>query len=236
MQNLYKEITTDNKTVKKCEVWEKIRLVFPGRSVSQLETKLKRLSTPTSSPAKRLPALIKTVPRLKTPCGRPKRPKNSALDKKIAARLLPLKAIRNGRRRTTSLPGDGRVNGIVLSAINLLLPLKTDQKDVPHPASELVAAGIAEKDVGAIAVSLQLPQSSVESNFRFPPNLASLTCLRGLRLTEEEVSEVDKSCCPGDPVQDKQLLLTFEKIFGSWANSFLDTEAPDDSEVDGPAS
>ncbi|EFX81411.1 hypothetical protein DAPPUDRAFT_317653 [Daphnia pulex] len=61
LQNLYKEKSTDHNMPKKQEIWNQIRPAFPGRSVSQMETKLKRLSTPAKSPAKCLPAAIKTV-------------------------------------------------------------------------------------------------------------------------------------------------------------------------------
>ncbi|XP_046439647.1 uncharacterized protein LOC124190821 isoform X3 [Daphnia pulex] len=123
-----------------------------GRSVSQTETKHHTPSPiPTSSAAECLPAAIKSVvPAAETPRGRPKKAAKSALDLKIDKLLNLHKSIRQGRRRKLSLPGDGRRNGMMLSAIQRLLSLKTDQGKIPREASELVAAGVAEKDVGAV--------------------------------------------------------------------------------------
>ena len=134
---------------------------------------------------------------------------------------------------------------MVLSAINQLLPL-----DVPHEASELVAAGIAEKDVGTVKIMQSFPLITLDSKVGFPANLASLTGLRGMILSQEKISEsveveieqgiseteVNEKCCLGDPVEDQKLLLVLEKLFGSWAKPFFDAEPTDDVEVDGPAS
>jgi hypothetical protein len=199
-----------------------------------METKLKKLSTPAKSPAKCLPATIKTVMTAsKTPRGRPKKPEKSALHLQIAKLCSLYKCIHRGNRRKTSLPGDGRRNGLILSSIQRLLPLKTDQEKIPREASELVAAVIAEKDVGTVEVMLSLPESNLNSKISFPPNLASLTGLRGLMLSlegtsqsvedEQGISETEgnETCCLGDPVEYQQLLFVLEKCYGSWARPFF---------------
>ena len=228
--------------------WNKIRTHFPGRTVSQMVTYLHRLSaTPVSSQAKPFTTPIKSVTTptsIATPKsrGRPMRVEKSALDRQIAELLAPFKSIRQGRPRLTSLGRDGRVNGIMLSAIHRLLPITLDLKNVPREANDLVAAGIAEKDVGAVQVLLSLPKltpTNLES--KFPANLASITGLRGLLLTQEandlvndtvEVgidediseTEVDQLCYLGDRASDEKLLLSLESIFG-WAYPFFSTEA-----------
>jgi hypothetical protein len=209
-----------------------------------MEAKLRRLSpTPAKSPSRCLPYAIKSVVTpSKTPRGRPKKPEKSALHLQIAKLCSLYKSIHRGNRRKTSLPGDGRRNGLILSAIQRLLPLKTDQWKIPREASELVAAGVAEKDLGAVEVMLSLPESNLNSKISFPPNLASLTGLRGLMISLESTSqsvdveieqgisetEVNEICCLGDPDEDKKLLFALDKCFGSWTRPFLDIEAPVD--------
>jgi hypothetical protein len=209
-----------------------------------MEAKLRRLSlTPAKSPSRCLPAAIKSVVTpSKTPRGRPKKPEKSALHLQIAKLCSLYKSIHRGNRRKTSLPGDGRRNGLILSAIQRLLPLKTDQWKIPREASELVAAGVAEKDLGAVEVMLSFPESNLNSKISFPPNLASLTGLRGLMISLESTSqsvdveieqgisetEVNEICCLGDPDEDKKLLFALDKCFGSWTRPFLDIEAPVD--------
>jgi hypothetical protein len=209
-----------------------------------MEAKLRRLSpTPAKSPSRCLPAAIKSVVTpSKTPRGRPKKPEKSALHLKIAKLCSLYKSIHRGNRRKTSLPGDGRRNGLILSAIQRLLPLKTDQGKIPREASELVAARVAEKDLGAVEVMLSIPESNLNSKISFPSNLASLTGLRGLMLSLEGTSqsveveieqgisetEVNEKCCLGDPVEIQKLLFALDKCFGSWARPFFEIEAPVD--------
>jgi hypothetical protein len=103
-----------------------------------------------------------------------------------------------------------------------------------------VAAGVAEKDLGAVEVMLSFPESNLNSKISFPPNLASLTGLRGLMISLESTSqsvdveieqgisetEVNEICCLGDPVEDQKVLFALDKCFGSWTRPFLDIEAP----------
>jgi hypothetical protein len=64
-------------------------------------------------------------------------------------------------RATASSPQEDRRNGLILCAINQMMGLNSDPNKVPHEADELIAAGIAPKDVGAIQVWQSLDPNKV---------------------------------------------------------------------------
>jgi hypothetical protein len=73
------------------------------------------------------------------------------------------KAISPTVRATASSPQEDRRNGLILCAINQMMGvgLNLTPNKVPHEADELVAAGIAPKDVGAIQVWQSLDPNKV---------------------------------------------------------------------------
>jgi hypothetical protein len=71
------------------------------------------------------------------------------------------KAISPTVRATASSPQEDRRNGLILCAINQMMGLNSDPNKVPHEADELIAAGIAPKDVGAIQVWQSLDPNKV---------------------------------------------------------------------------
>jgi hypothetical protein len=73
------------------------------------------------------------------------------------------KAISPTVRATASSPQEDRRNGLILCAINQMMGvgLNLDPNKVPHEADELIAAGIAPKDVGAIQVWQSLDPNKV---------------------------------------------------------------------------
>ena len=113
-------------------------------------------------------------------------------------------------------------------AMQKILPLKTLQASIPRETSQLLAVGIAERNVGTVQHGLSFPGVVIDSKLQFPPNLASLTGLRGIKLIEEkklsqsakdEIEEREAEV--GDPEEGKKLLLAMQKIFGSWAKPFF---------------
>jgi hypothetical protein len=96
---------------------------------------------------------------------------------------------------------------------------------VPHEADELIAAGIAPKDVGAIQVWQSLgAQSNVQSDFQFPPNKATLNLLRGMMTMTRKVEVKESELPTGDPDEDAKLLNIFNKLLGPWTRPFLALE------------
>jgi hypothetical protein len=73
------------------------------------------------------------------------------------------KAISPTVRATASSPQEDRRNGLILCAINQMMGvgLNLTPNKVPHEADELIAAGIAPKDVGAIQVWQSLDPNKV---------------------------------------------------------------------------
>ncbi|XP_046440773.1 uncharacterized protein LOC124191530 [Daphnia pulex] len=73
------------------------------------------------------------------------------------------KAISPTVRATASSPQEDRRNGLILCAINQMMDvgLNLTPNKVPHEADELIAAGIAPKDVGAIQVWQSLDPNKV---------------------------------------------------------------------------
>jgi hypothetical protein len=100
-----------------------------------------------------------------------------------------------------------------------------DPNKVPHEADELIAAGIAPKDVGAIQVWQSLgAQSNVQSDFQFPPNKATLNLLRGMMTMTRKVEVKESELPTGDPDEDAKLLNIFNKLLGPWTRPFLALE------------
>jgi hypothetical protein len=135
------------------------------------------------------------------------------------------KAISPTVRATASSPQEDRRNGLILCAINQMMGLNSDPNKVPHEADELIAAGIAPKDVGAIQVWQSLgAQSNVQSDFQFPPNKATLNLLRGMMTMTRKVEVKESELPTGDPDEDAKLLNIFNKLLGPWTRPFLALE------------
>ena len=124
--------------------------------------------------------------------------------------LAPFKAIRRGRKQTTSYPGDIRRNGLIAAALMKMLP----HVEVTLPDN---LPGVAEKHKEIMKMAVHLGSGISPIPMTFPPNIGLLVGLRGLLLLE--IKATPKADNTGSLKHDETFLRTLNCLFGGWAKA-----------------